>query len=310
MIPVLLGITILLFSLFQLAPGNPLASLHANPDMTPEARERMEEQYGLNQPIHMQYFDYMGNLAQGDMGMSIQYRRDVSFLISHRIGPTFLLSFSAFLLALVVAIPAGIISATRQYTKVDNLFTVFALIGLSIPNFFFGLIMIRVFSVGLGAFPTGGMQTSGADFPFPWNVLDLANHLVLPAIVLGLTSAANFMRYTRSSMLEVVKQDYIRTARAKGLKERIVIYKHALRNALIPIITLMGFQLPMLFSGSLIVEIVFSWPGMGRLAYTAVTQRDYPLMMGVNLFLAVFILLGNLLADIAYAFVDPRIRYN
>lgn len=310
MIPVLLGITVFLFSLFQLAPGNPLASLHQDPDMTPEARERIEEQYGLNQPVHIQYLDYMGNLFQGDMGMSFQYRRDVSFLIAHRIGPTFILSFGAFLLALVVAIPAGIISATRQYTSVDNAFTVFALIGVSIPNFFFGLVMMRVFAVALGWFPTGGMQTSGADFPFPWNILDVANHLVLPAIVLGLSSAAHFMRYTRSSMLEVIRQDYIRTARAKGLKERIVIYKHALRNALIPIITLMGFQLPMLFSGSLVVEIVFGWPGMGRLAYNAVMQRDYPLMMGVNLFLAIFILLGNLLADIAYAFVDPRIRYD
>jgi peptide/nickel transport system permease protein len=188
--------------------------------------------------------------------------------------------------------------------------TVFALAGISIPAFFFGLMLMRYFAVDLRWFPVSGMSTPGADYVFPMNFIDILRHSVLPATVLGLIGAAEFARYTRSSMLEVIKQDYIRTARAKGLKERVVVYRHALRNAMIPVITLLGFTLPVLFSGALITEIVFTWPGMGTLQYNAVLNRDYPLVMGVNLFLAILTLFGNLLADISYAFADPRIRYD
>lgn len=309
-IPVLLGVSILLFAIFQMAPGDPLAQFAAQPGMTSEQIERIAQTYGVDRSFHEQYFDWLTSILQGDLGRSFELRVPVADAISVRLFPTFLLTFSSLILSLFIAIPTGIISATKQYSRLDYSLTMFSLIGLSIPNFFFGLLLIRYVSVELGWFPVSGMSTSGADYPFPWNIIDVLRHLVLPVIVLGLSSTATFMRYTRSSMLEVIRQDYIRTARAKGLKERVVIYKHALKNAMIPIVTLMGFQLPVLFSGAIITESVFSWPGMGTLQLSAVYDRDYPLLMGINMLLAILIIIGNLIADIIYAYVDPRIRYD
>lgn len=309
-IPVLLGISIVLFAIFQMAPGDPLAQFSAHPGMTAEQIERIAKSYGIDRAPHEQYFDWLTSLLQGDLGRSFELRTSVADAISTRLFPTFLLAFSSLILSLIIAIPAGIISATRQYSRLDYSLTFFTLIGISIPNFFFALLLIRYVSVELGWLPVSGMTTPGANYSFPLNIIDMLRHLVLPVIVLALHSTATFMRYTRSSMLEVIRQDFIRTARAKGLKERIVIYKHALKNAMLPIITLLGFQLPVLFSGAILTEAVFTWPGMGDLQLSAVYDRDYPLLMGINMMLAVLIVIGNLLADIAYACIDPRIRYD
>ncbi|ABR49064.1 binding-protein-dependent transport systems inner membrane component [Alkaliphilus metalliredigens QYMF] len=309
-IPILIGVSILLFAIFQLAPGSPLASFYMDPSMTSEQMEQLEEAYGLNRPVHLQYVDYMRGVVVGNLGTSFQLRQPVSTLIGERMWTTFYISFVSLFISLMIAIPIGVISATKQYSIFDYAGTIFALMGVSIPIFFFALLLIKQFGIDLRWFPISGMRTPAADFSFPHNMFDLLKHSVLPLTVLGLTQAGRFMRYTRSSMLEVIRQDYIRTARAKGLNEKVVIYKHALRNALIPVVTLLGASLPILFSGALLIEIVFVWPGMGRLQYNSVLHRDYPLMMGINLFLGVLTLMGNLVADISYAFIDPRIRYD
>jgi peptide/nickel transport system permease protein len=212
---------------------------------------------------------------------------------------------------LAVGIPTGIISATKQYTLTDGALTVFSLLGISMPSFFFGLLLLKVFAIDLQWLPLSGMITPGVrDLGSIAVFKDVFKHAILPAVVLGLGASASFMRYTRSSMLEVIRQDYIMTARAKGLRERVVIYKHALRNALIPIITLLGFRIPLLFSGAILVETIFGWPGMGKIAIDAINNRDYPLLMGTSLLLSSLTLLGNLMADIMYGFADPRIKYD
>lgn len=307
-IPILLGVSILLFSLFQLAPGSPLASLFADPNMTVEQMEQLEKAYGLDRSAPEQYFDYITNMVKGNFGSSIQLKQPVSKLINERMWATFYIAFVSLIVSLIIAVPIGVVSATKQYSIFDYAGTIFALAGISIPAFFFALLLIKKFAIDIRWFPISGLVTPGRPLSFTTNFPDIFKHSILPLTVLSLTGAGSFMRYTRSSMLEVIRQDYIRTARAKGLKEKVVIYKHALRNALIPVITLLGFSLPTLFSGALITEIVFVLPGMGKLQHQAVLQRDYPLMMGINMFLAIFTLFGNLIADISYAFVDPRIR--
>lgn len=307
-IPILIGVSILLFSIFQLAPGSPLASFYFDPNMTVEQMEKLEEAYGLNKPAYEQYIDYISNMAKGNFGSSIQLKQPVAKLISERMWATFYIAIVSLIISLIIAVPIGVISATKQYSVFDYGGTIFALMGISIPSFFFALLLIKKFGIDWRMFPISGLVTPGRPVSFTKNFPDILRHSVLPLAVLSLTGAGGFMRYTRSSMLEVIRQDYIRTARAKGLKEKVVIYKHALRNALIPVITLLGFTLPSLFSGALITEIIFVLPGMGKLQHQAVLQRDYPLMMGLNMFLAIFTLFGNLIADISYAFVDPRIR--
>lgn len=307
-IPILIGVSILLFTIFQLAPGSPLAHLYARPNMTPEQMAALESAYGLDKSPILQYFDYVLNMLKGNFGFSIQLKQPVASLIAERMWPTFYIAFVSLILSVIIAIPVGIISATKQYSVFDYGGTLFALMGISVPAFFFALLLKKWFAIDLQWFPLSGFATPAANYPFPQNLIDIGKHTFLPLMLLALTGAGGLMRYTRSSMLEVVRQDYIRTARAKGLKERVVIYRHALRNALIPVITILGLSLPGLFSGALITEILFVLPGMGKMSYQAVLQRDYPLMMGLNLFLAIFTLLGNLLADISYAMVDPRIR--
>lgn len=310
-IPVLIGISIIVFSLIKLAPGDPILSMVSGiQDITQGDIDALRAAHGFDQPIYVQYFKYMKGVVRGDLGWSMKFGLPVTHLIKERMWSTFYLAFLSMLLALVIAIPIGVVSATKQYSKFDYFFTVFALVGISIPSFFFAMTLMKIFAVDLKWLPVSGMQTPGANFAFPMNLIDILRHSILPSVVLGLGSIGGFMRYTRGSMLEVIRQDYIRTARAKGLKEKVVIYKHALRNGLIPIITLLGLQLPALFSGALIVEQIYSWPGMGRMSFSATTNRDYPLMMGLNLFLATLTLVGNLCADIAYAVVDPRIRFD
>jgi len=304
-IPIILGITVITFCIIHATPGNPFAHL-VDPNISPDAIQQKLEQFGLNKPLPVQYYDWLKEMGRGNMGFSIRFQRPVLEMILERMPATLALTLSALIFALIFAIPIGIISATRQYSVLDYSVTVFAFMGISVPVFFAALIGIYMFSLRLDIFPTGGMVTAGE--PFAWG--DFAHHLILPMIVLGLLQLASFMRYTRSSMLEVIRQDYIRTARAKGLAERVVIYKHALRNALIPVITMLGLSLPSLFSGAVVTETVFCWPGMGKMMVNAVWTRDYPLLMGLNLFMAVLTLFGNLLADVSYALVDPRIRYD
>jgi peptide/nickel transport system permease protein len=232
-------------------------------------------------------------------------RQPVNELIAERLKATLFLTIGAMLLSIILAIPIGIISATRQYSIFDYIATFGAFLGVSIPSFFFGLVLLFSFSLKFSLFPSGGFSSAMGNN----NFLTHLHHAALPILALGLARVASMTRYMRSSMLEVIREDYIRTARAKGLKEKVVIYKHALRNALIPVVTLVGLSVPLLFGGSLIIEEVFSYPGMGRLAVRAVWQRNYTVIMGVDVLFAVFVFLGNLLADFLYVIVDPRIQY-
>ncbi|WP_339149629.1 MULTISPECIES: ABC transporter permease [unclassified Sutcliffiella] len=304
-IPLLFGITVLSFAIIQMAPGGP-TSLMMDPNISKEAMKKFEERYGLNDPVHVQYYKWVSNMAKGDFGESLIRRGvPVSEMIMNRLPNTLLLMIVSTILAVIVAIPFGVISARKQYSLTDYTVTVTSFLGLATPNFWIGLVLIMVFAVQLQWFPTGGVSTLNADF----SILDRIHHLVLPAFVLATADMAGLTRYTRSSMLEVLKQDYMRTARAKGLKERKVTYKHGLRNGLIPVITIFGLMLPGFIGGSVIVERIFAWPGIGLLFFESAFQRDYPVIMALTVISAVFVVIGNLVADILYAIFDPRIEY-
>lgn len=306
---ILIGVTIIIFTLVHMAPGDPLLQ-SMDPSVSVEIREEMLRDMGYYDPIYVQYFKWLGRLSNGDLGYSIKYKKPVFNVIGEYLPNTFLLGFASLILSIVIAIPAGIISAIKKNTIFDYIVTTISFIGLSIPAFFFGLLMIKWFAYDLNIFPISGMITVGENLTGIDKWKDMGMHLVLPAVVLALLQTATLMRYTRSSMIEVIDQDYIRTARAKGVSEKKVINTHAFRNALISIITIITMQIPFLFSGAVLTETIFVWPGIGRINYDAIIGRDYPLIMGIMLLLAVIILLSNLLADILYAVVDPRIRYN
>lgn len=309
---VLLGITIIVFFLVHLAPGDPINAMYANiPGMTQEQIDSIKAGLGMDKPIIVQYFIYMKNLIlHGDFGESIQYSRPVIDLITERLWNTFSLVFIAMILSMAIAIPIGVTSAVKKNTAFDYFFTSFAFIGVSIPSFFFGFLLIKVFSVDLGWLPSTGVQTPGAVFTTMGMIIDRVKHYIMPVSVLALINMASYTRYIRSSITDVIKQDYIRTARSKGLRQRVVIYRHALRNGLIPIVTILGSSLATIFSGSLITENIFSWPGLGRLIYGATMARDYYLVMGVNVFTGFLVILGQLIADAMLVLVDPRIKYN
>jgi ABC-type dipeptide/oligopeptide/nickel transport system permease component len=295
MVPIVLGVTIIVFSILHLAPGCPTTIMlgdHASPEAIAELRDRL----GLDDPIPVQYFRWLSNVVRGDFGRSIHTRQLVGEMIWQRLPATIELTLAALILAMLIAIPVGIISATKQYSIFDHTGMVGALFGVSMPVFWQGLMMILIFSFILGWTPISGR--GGIE------------HLILPAIALGTSQAALIARLTRSSMLEVIRQDYIRTARSKGLVERIVVIKHALKNALIPVVTILALQLPVLFSGAVITETVFAWPGMGRLIVTSIFVRDFPVVQAAVLIIAIMVILCNLLADILYTFLDPRIRYD
>jgi peptide/nickel transport system permease protein len=307
-VPVLLGITMFTYLIINLAPGDPVSAL-INPELEallgPDYVEQQRERLGLNQPLPIRYGIWLGELARGNLGYSLSDRQPVSQKILARVWPTVKLMLAVQGLALLIAVPVGILSALRQYTFIDYFATVFSFGAVSIPNFFLALGAIYIFAVQLRWLPTSGMYTIGRE----GELLDALRYLILPATVLGLSQAAPLIRYVRSSMLEVIRQDYVRVAHAKGLHGRVVIYRHALRNALIPMVTIITLQLPVLFSGTIIIEQIFSWPGMGALAITAVLARDYPLIMAITLISGALVVLSNLLADVIYVLVDPRIKY-
>ncbi len=307
MIPVILIISIVIFGIVKMAPGDPVGT-NLDPKATAEQRAAERARLGLDKPLPVQYWNWLTRSVKGDFGDSYIYKKPVSDVVPNFIWNTFLLNVVDFILAFLISIPIGIICAVKQYSKTDNFWTVFSIIGISMPSFFFGLLLIYIFSVKLNAFPINGMVTPGKNATGWAHIKDVMHHIFLPALVLVIGSMASLVRYTRTSMLEVINQDYIRTARSKGLSEKVVIYKHAFRNALIPIMTIIGFWIPGLFSGAVILETTFVWPGIGNVMMDAISARDYNLIMALNMFFALLTLLGNLLADIGYALVDPRIK--
>ena len=311
LVPMLIGISFISFMVIQLAPGSPVERLtELNPKASPEVRERLEKAFGLDQPLHVQYWRWLGRMLKGDFGTSFSTdRRPVLDKILEALPRTIGLNILELLLVLAIGIPIGIYSATRQYSLADRVTTVFVFLGFAMPTFWLALLCMMVFGVKLGWLPISGLWSLDHDtLSWPARMWDYASHLIMPVLVAALTSLAGISRYMRSSMLEVVRQDYVTTARAKGLAERDVIYKHALRNALLPVITILGLSVPGLIGGSVIFEQIYGIPGMGRLFYDAVMMRDYPLVMGVLIMGAGLTLLGNLLADVFYAIADPRLR--
>lgn len=307
-IPVLLGITIAMYIIVNLAPGDPVTAL-MNPEqmanMGPEWVEQQRESLGLNDPMPVRYVKWLKETATGNLGYSFVDRLPVNEKIGERIWPTVKLMLVVLVISVLIGVPLGIISALKQYSFIDYLLTIMGFLTVSIPSFFLALILIYVFSLKLDWLPASGMYTVGQPRAFT----DSLQHMILPATALGLSQAAPIIRYTRASLLETIKQDYVTVARAKGLGETHVVM-HALRNALIPIITIIALNVPMLLGGTVIIEQVFSWPGMGSLAIASVQGRDYNVLMGINLIAAIMILLSNLLADVIYALVDPRIKYS
>lgn len=307
-IPVIIGITILSFIIMKLSPGDPLANF-INPSISMEDLEVSREALGLNDPLFVQYFKWIGQVVKGNFGYTYSGNHSISGLILERLPNTIILTLSAFVLSFVLGIPIGVIAAVRKNTRVDYGLTFFSLVGVAIPSFFFGLLVIYFFALVLGLFPSGGMINIRAGYTGYAYFTDVLHHLILPAIVLSLGNIASVSRFTRSNMLDVLKEDYIRTAKAKGLRNKAIIYKHAFRNALIPVVTIFGLSIPFLFSGAYITESIFNWPGMGQLGITAIQNREYGIIMALNLITATLVLLGNLTSDILYAIVDPRIRH-
>lgn len=301
-IPVLIGVTIAISLIVYLAPGNP-ARIALGATARPEAVAELERQMGLNKPPWIRYLEWLWGAMQGDLGESIRTQRDVWTMIGRRLPATLELAVASMILTFIIALPLGVISAVKQYTWVDTTSMVFAIFWISMPSFWLALILILLFSVRWGMFPISGRSVPV--FTSAWLV-----SLVLPAVAIGTRRAGLLTRMARSSMLEILNEDYIRTARGKGIGERSVVYTHAMKNAMIPIITLIGLQIPFIFSGSVIIETVFSWPGMGRLLVNSVLQRDYPVVQGLVLVYAIIVILSNLLVDVAYSYFDPRIKYD
>jgi peptide/nickel transport system permease protein len=310
-IPVLFGITIVTFTVIHLAPGSPADIVaQSGPGVSFEARERLTKLYGLDQPLHIQYLNWFKRFVGLDFGLSFKDDRPVMEKILERLPATLILEGLSLLLIFLIAIPMGVLSAARQYSFFDKFTTLIVFIGVSIPTFWLALLLMIFFGVKLDWLPISGMRSIGSEYlPVSARIFDYARHLIMPVFISAFGGIASLSRYTRAGMLEAIRQDYIRTARAKGLSENKVIYKHALRNALLPVITIIGFSIPGLIGGSFIIETIFAWPGMGRLGYLAIMERDYPMIMGIGVISAFLTLAGNLIADIFYAWVDPRIRY-
>lgn len=303
-IPVLIGITVIDYILMSLA-GSPL-SMVQGAHVSKEAIAAKSALLGLNKPVIIQYLTWVSQILKGNLGYSIKNNTAVASMIGSHIGPTLLLMGASLLVSMLIAVPAGIHSATHQNKFSDYTLMGFSFLGNSIPSFFLAMLLIFLFTIKLNLLPSGGMTTLGADL----GAGDVVTHMIMPVIVLAVSMAGVNIRYIRSAVLEILQKDYIRTARAKGIGHFKVINKHALRNAMIPVITVFGMEIPTLFGGAIIVEQVFSWPGLGLMTMNAIINRDYPVIMGVSLVAAVVVLLGNLLTDILYAVVDPTIQYH
>ena len=305
-IPVMFIITFATFVLMQMLPGGPLAAYENNPEISQDDIQRLRHEMGLDRPIPVQYWAWLKNFVRGDWGYSFVTKRPVLQEIWDRLPNTLYLTGFSLILALIIAIPAGIISATRQYSIFDHITTTLTYVGRSMPVYYSGLLLIIIFSIWLRWFPSGGMHTLGKDF----SIIDSLRHLFLPVLSLSTLIAAKYVRFLRTSMLEVIHQDYIRTAAAKGLRNRIIIFKHAFRNAAIPLVTVVAIDLPVLFAGALFTETVYSWPGMGRLFVDSATRFDYSIVMGIVAAIAFLVVLSNLIADVIYGILDPRITYS
>ncbi|MEM6427997.1 MAG: ABC transporter permease [Deinococcota bacterium] len=301
---VLFIVVTITFFMIQLAPGG--LSILMRPDITAEEAARLARNLGLDRPPHVQYFNWLRNVLTGDFGQSLAYGgRSVLEMVVERLPATLYLGLSAMLLTLVLGIPTGIIAARNQNNAIDQVLSFFSFLGLATPNFWLGIMLIVLFSVELNWLPASGIRSSGDELSF-WNRL---KHLVMPAVVLGTSSVATIVRYTRSSWLETMRLDYVLVARSKGLSRRHIDYKHILRNAIIPVITVFGIALPRIVGGAAVVETLFSWPGLGKLAVDAALRRDTPLILGVTIFISAAVILSNLLVDTLYPVLDPRIRY-
>jgi peptide/nickel transport system permease protein len=306
----LLAISMIIFGLVNSLPGGMMTAYEENPDFTPEDLARLRAKYGLDDPVPVRYVKWLGNLLQGDWGNSFVSKRPVLLEIRERLFNTLLLMSVMLIVTLLIAVPLGVLSALKQYSIFDHVSTTLAFAGQSLPVFWFGLLLIIIFHVtlrwpdGTPLLPGSGIATLGK----PFSITDRIAHLILPVTMLALVSAAGYMRYLRASMLEVINQDYIRTARAKGVPYRVVINKHAMRNALIPLVTLLALEIPILFGGALFTETIFAWPGIGRYYYNSALKSDYPAVMAVLLIYSVLILFSNLLVDVLYTVLDPRIR--
>ncbi len=306
-IPVFIAITVIIFGLIEIAPGD-ITDYFIRPElnMTNEAEDAIRARFGLDQPILVRYGNWLLNVLRGDFGYRYTNGQPVLATISQRLSATVLLAGTALAIGTVVGVSLGIFTALHQYSFWDFLLTGVSFLGISIPSFVAGIICLYIFSINLGWFPSGGMRPVSQE---P-TLLTTLHHLALPSLILSLWPIANFMRYTRFSMLEVIRADYVRTARGKGMRERRITWRHSFPNAMLPVITLLGLSLPTLVVGAVFTETIFSWPGMGTLYLEAVNGRDVPLLMGMNLVIALVVLAANLLTDIAYALADPRIRYD
>ncbi|AIG26722.1 ABC transporter permease [Brevibacillus sp. 7WMA2] len=305
MIPTLIGSSLLIFFLFALTPGD---YVDTNPKLSPERKIELKALYGLDKPIIERYFVWAGNVLRGDLGYSLQYQQPVTTILGQYIWSSFLIAITSTTLTWIIAISIGVFSASRQYSWFDSLVTIGVFAAMALPAFFVGLLAIKIFAVDLKILPPGGILTTGSNATGLDYVIEVMKHMILPVTVLTMLSVGSLTRYFRTNILEVIRQDFIRTARAKGLKEKVITYKHALRNALLPAITLLGFELPALFGGAIITEKIFNWPGVGQVYMQALSLRDYPLLMGFTMFIALLTVVSNLLADLLYGVVDPRVR--
>ena len=310
MVPLILVITIVSFALIRAVPGGPLSAFELDPNIKPEDVARIKQNLGLDRPLWEQYFVWLFGLLRGDLGRSLVNGRDIAGSLATRLPNTLLLAVVALVVQYVVAVPIGIYAALHHRRWVDQVSNVYAAVVHAVPGFWLGILLILVFSVqfqswGLPWLPSGGMFTIATG----GGLGDRLVHLVLPVVALAVPNMAGLIRYTRSAMIEQLQQDYVRTARAKGLRRRAVTM-HAFRNSLLPVVTLLGLNLPLLFSGALVVEVIFQWPGMGQLAYTAATQRDYTVVMALVVVSSVVVIVGNLLADVLYGVLDPRVGYS
>ncbi len=306
--PVLLGISIVLFAILALAPGDPFGELALNPNIPPEVRLNLRQQFGLDDPLVLRYLRWLAAMLRGDWGYSFVSRMPVQLLIMQRLPTTLFVLGSAYVMALLIALPVGILSAVKPYSVFDQIATTLAFIGYSLPTFFTGLLFILVFSISLGWLPfiySSTIEATG----FAW-VLEHLRQGAMPITVLGLFEAAALTRFVRASMLEVMPQDFVTTARAKGLRESRLIFKHALRNALIPVVTVVALQIPTIFTGAVITEQIFRVPGIGSLLIASIESTDTPVVMAITFVYAMLVILFNLIADVVYGFLDPRIAYN